>query len=172
MSRGRLAGLCLAVAMAAVGAAAKPAPAPTGIVVEKAVPGFEAAKAGIQAGDLLTSWSRPANPPANPTPASGPLRSPFDLQEVYVDQAPRAKTVTLDLLRGGKKISTPISQYPWRLETRPTFSAKWLASYEEGRNLIDKGDLEKGSGLGGPSPATWRPRTSTSTPRGSGCARA
>ncbi len=145
MSRGRLAGLCLAVAVAAVGAAAKPAPAPTGIVVEEAVPGFEAAKAGIQAGDLLVSWSRPANRPANPTPASGRLRSPFDLQEVYVDQAPRAKMLTLDLVRGGKKISIPISQYPWRLETRPALSAEWLPRYENGRSLIEKGDIGKGS---------------------------
>jgi CHAT domain-containing protein len=125
--------------------AALATPAPPGIVVEKVVPGHEAAKAGIQPGDVLVSWEREANPPANRAPASGLFRSPFDVLEVQIDQAPRARTVTLGLVREGKKISTPILQYPWQLETRPAFPARWLPRYEEGRSAIEKGDLANGT---------------------------
>ena len=127
--------------------AALATPPPPGIVVEKVVPGHEAAKAGVQPGDVLVSWTREANPPANPAPASGVFRSPFDVLEVQINEAPRAKTLTLGLLREGKTISTPIAQYPWQLETRPAFPAVWLSRYEEGRSAIEKGDLANGSGV-------------------------
>jgi CHAT domain-containing protein/Tfp pilus assembly protein PilF len=148
VSAGRLAvpGLILATALAATPKpTTTPAPAASGVIVETVTPGFEAAKAGIQPGDLLISWTRPANPPANPAPAGGFFLSPFDVQEVYVDQAPRSTTLTLDLIRDGRKVSTPILHFPWRFQTRPAFSAKWLTRYEEGRSAIEKGDLVKGS---------------------------
>ncbi len=134
--------------LAAATLAAAPKPEATsegvGIVVEAATPAFEAAKAGIQAGDIVASWERAANPPANPTPASGLFRSPFDVLEVYFEQAPRARTMTLGLVRDGKKTPVTIAQYPWRLETRPAFSGKRLARYEKGRRLIEQGDLPNG----------------------------
>ena len=106
-----------------------------GLVVETVTPGYEAAKAGIHPGDVLVSWERAANPPANALPPRGLFRSPFDLFEAYVDQAPRARTLTLDVLRQGKRISIPIGQFPWRLEARPRFSSRSLRLFEEGRGL-------------------------------------
>ncbi len=146
MSSQGLGSLCLALIANCLGAAT-PTSAPAGVVVEKVVPGFDAAKAGILPGDTLLTWARPANPPANPAPASGTFRSPFDVLEVYIDQAPRAKTLALGLQRDGTTISTSIAQYPWRLEIRPAFSAKWLPRYEEGRSAIEKGDLATGSDI-------------------------
>ena len=108
MSRKVLGSLCLALIANSIGSAATTAPPSTGVVVEKVVPGFDAAKAGIQPGDILLTWARPANPPANPASASGAFRSPFDVLEVYIDQAPRAKTLALGLQREGKTISTSI----------------------------------------------------------------
>jgi hypothetical protein len=136
------------IGLAAAMLAAAPKPEATsegvGIVVEAATPAYDAAKAGIQSGDILTSWERAANPPANPTPASGLFRSPFDVLEVYFEQAPRAGTMTLGLVRDGKTTPVTIAQYPWRLETRPAFSAKWLTRYEKGRLRIEQGDLPNG----------------------------
>ncbi len=146
ITRRGLGSVCLALIASSLGIAT-PTSTPAGVVVEKVVPGFDAAKAGIQPGDILLTWARAANPPANPAAASGTFRSPFDVLEVYIDQAPRAKTLALGLQREGKTISTSIAQYPWRLDTRPAFSAKWLPRYEEGRSAIEKGDLAKGSDI-------------------------
>ena len=140
-------GLFGAALLATLGSFETPLPAPPGIVVERAIPGYEAAKAGIQAGDVLVSWERAANPPANAAPATGVFGSPFDVPEVFFEQGPRARTLMLGLMREGRKLSVPIGQYPWRLETRPAFSARWLARYEEGSRLIEQGELARGSDL-------------------------
>jgi len=138
--------LLVALTGADPGAVPKPSAVPAGIVVEKVLPGFEAAKAGIQAGDVLISWERGANPPANPSGASGSFRSPFDVTEVFIEQSPRARMMTLGVLRAGKRIVIPVRQFPWELETRPLFSPRWIGRYEEGRRLIEIGETEKGWG--------------------------
>src|SRR5262249_40963713 len=137
--------LLVATVFATLGTSAAPTPAASGIVVETVEPGYEAAKAGVQAGDKLLSWERPANPPANPQAAAGSFRSPFDVFEVETEQAPRAKTTTVVLTRAGRRLSVPILQYPWRVETRPSFSPRLLARYEQGQRLIDSDDLKGGS---------------------------
>jgi CHAT domain-containing protein/tetratricopeptide (TPR) repeat protein len=146
-----LSGLLLALAAASGLAAAdsKDAGAP-GVVVERTTPAFEAARVGIQPGDVLLSWERGANPPANPTAASGSFRSPFDVTEAFIDQSPRARTtIALTILRDGKRLTIPIGQYPWRVETRPMFSVRWFSRYEDGRRLVEQGDSDKGL-------ETWR----------------
>jgi CHAT domain-containing protein/Flp pilus assembly protein TadD len=134
------------VLIANPGASSPPA-AGQGVVVERALPGFEAAKAGIRPGDVLLSWERGPNPPANPAPAKGAFRSPFDLLEVYLEQAPRARTLTLVIQRAGARITIPILQRRWGLETRPRFSPPQLVRYEEGRTLTERGEIEKGWSL-------------------------
>jgi len=136
--------LALLFALAARTVPGLPPDPDSGVVVEKTTPGFEAAKAGFQAGDVLLGWERAPNPPANPTSESGVFRSPFDVQEAYVDQAPRARTLTFRLTRDGQKVSVPILQYPWGLETRPRFSEERLLRYELGKQSIAQGEREKG----------------------------
>jgi len=88
-----------------------PAPAPlSGLVVEEVKPGNVAAKAGIQAGDLLLRWHR--------AKAGGELVSPFDLDQVQVEEAPRG-TVALDATRAGKPVSFEIGESDWGLKVRP-----------------------------------------------------
>jgi S1-C subfamily serine protease len=75
-TRAPLIGLLLAWAVAPLlSAPANLPPPPAGVIVEKPTPGFEAARVGIQPGDVLLSWDRGANPPVNPKPASGLFRS-------------------------------------------------------------------------------------------------
>jgi CHAT domain-containing protein len=127
--------------------AAGPSPAPSGrgVVVERVTPAFEAARAGIQPGDTLLSWERAANPPANPKPASGSFRSPFDVTEAFIEQAPRGKpTLTLAVLRDGKPIAISVGQYPWRVDTRPQLPDGLLSRYDDGKRLVEQGEAEKG----------------------------
>ena len=132
-----------AVLLTAFGIFAAPAPTTLpGVIVEKTVPGQEAAKAGIRPGDVLIGWERGASPPANPTPAKGSFGSPFDVLEVYIEQAPRAKTMTLVVLRDANRLAIPIGQFPWGLEARPRFSPRRLESYEEGKRMAERGHLE------------------------------
>jgi len=85
-SRALLLAAAFAVVAAKPGAASAAAQAPAhGVYVEKVVPGFEAAKAGIQPGDVLVGWERAANPPASPAGARGEFRSPFDTLEVLTE---------------------------------------------------------------------------------------
>ena len=115
-----------------------------GIVVENVVQGSAGEKPRIEPGDILISWKRPSNPPANPTGASGNFRTPFDLLETCIRQAPRAKALTLTLTRNGERLTAAISELGCEIETRPAFRGSRLAQYEEGRRLIAEGDLAKG----------------------------
>ena len=58
----------------------------SGVVVEEVGEDFAAHKAGLEPGDLLLHWVRAASPPANPEPASGELDSPFDLDDVEMEE--------------------------------------------------------------------------------------
>ena len=113
-------------------------------MVEEVTPGGDAAKAGLRPGDVLVSWERGANPPSNPAPARGSFRSPFDVDEVRFEQGPRARSLTLALRRDGASVSAPIGQYPWRLQTRPALTGKWLSRYERGRDLQKTGGPSEG----------------------------
>jgi len=71
------------------------APEPSaGLVTEAIEPGTTAAKAGLEPGDVLVSWTTEAG-------AAGTLRTPFDLATVFVEEVPR-RTVTLAGTRGGQ----------------------------------------------------------------------
>ena len=91
MRRNCIAGLCLLLAAIALEAT----PSPAGIVVENVATGEEAERAGLQPGDVLVSWKRNPNPPANPAGASGLFRTPFDVLETQIDQSPRARTISI-----------------------------------------------------------------------------
>ncbi len=149
MKGGRAATLWLAALACASSAAATPAPAPSGVVVEAVGEGSEGEKAGIRPGDILIAWKRPPNPPANPAGASGIFRTPFDVLRVNTEDAQRADTLTLELKRDGARLSASVSPYDWLIDTRPAFSGRRLALYDEGRRLVESGEREEGC-------ARWR----------------
>jgi CHAT domain-containing protein/Tfp pilus assembly protein PilF len=130
-----------------VGAPASGAAAPSsvsGVIVESVRPGGPAAAAGLRAGDLLVSWRRVENPPANPSGASGTFRTPFDVSETNIDQSPRARRLTIEYRRGGETGSVSIQPYRWEVETRPRFSGSREESYEAGRRLFEGDKTEEG----------------------------
>lgn len=109
------------------------------IVVFEVAPGSAAERAGLEAGDELAAWSSESG-------GSGALRTPFDLGEVKVEQAPRGP-VTLAGFRAGEERSWRVLPGVWGIEARPAFAPDLLALYEQGRERIGAGDLEAGGAL-------------------------
>jgi CHAT domain-containing protein/tetratricopeptide (TPR) repeat protein len=72
-----------------------------GVVIEEIPKGSALEKAGLQVGDVILSWERLPNPPANPEGARGEIRSPFDWMWVEIEQAPRGVVVLRGERRGG-----------------------------------------------------------------------
>jgi CHAT domain-containing protein/tetratricopeptide (TPR) repeat protein len=123
----------LAAAVASAGAAAEPSEG--GVVVESVVTGFAAQEAGLRPGDVVVGWERAASPPANPQPAGGDVRSPFDLAQVEREQAPRGELTLLGEREGGP-LRVRIPPGEWRLSVRPAFAAADLDAYVQAKALI------------------------------------
>ena len=104
-------------------------PAAPGVAVQAVQERGAAAAAGVGAGDTLVSWRR-ARSGVSPA-ASGELRSPFDLEILEMEQAPRG-AVSLAVRRGGEVHSVALGAGPWGITPRatpgamPGLEACWL----------------------------------------------
>ena len=120
-----------------------PTEAPQGVVVEEVAEGSVLAQVGIRPGDVLLTWERLPNPPANPTQASGNLDSIFDWLWVDWDERARGRFRFLVERRGEMKaIEVPMGF--WGAQVRPRFSGTILESYSRGRDSLAKGAAEEG----------------------------
>ncbi len=146
----------LAVLAAAFGAGAARSDAPlpdwtvppVGLMVDSVEAGGAAERAGLRRGDVLLRWSRVAAPVAAAADTRGELRTPFDLDDVEVEQAPLG-TITLAFERDGRPLSVDLGPgSEWRLVARAQLQGADLVSYERGREQLDTGALEGAS-------ATW-----------------
>ena len=127
--------------------AANTAPSvPGGVVVESLEPGGAAEKAGLKAGDVLLSWERAANLPANPEPASGEFRTPFDLRETEIEQAPRG-SLKICVVREERSFEVEIPPGDWKAKTRPELSDHDRADYELAVQKLDGETPEAAIGL-------------------------
>jgi CHAT domain-containing protein len=114
-----------------------------GVVIETVVAVSGPEKAGAREGDVFRAWTRLANPPANPEPASGMLESPFDWQWMEIEQAPRG-TVELRGERQGKPLVLQVPIGLWNAEVRPVLPAGLEDLYRRGKELVDKEQVEEG----------------------------
>jgi CHAT domain-containing protein/Tfp pilus assembly protein PilF len=112
-----------------------------GIVVEAVTRGSAGEQAGIQPGDVLTSWTRAAAPPANPDPAKGLLASPFDLLDLEVEQGARGR-VTLHGTRRGQPLAIDVPQGRWRITARPPLGASSAELHTNARAAYAAGDVD------------------------------
>jgi len=119
-----------------------------GVVIESLDKGSLAGKTGMQAGDLIVSWSRAASPPANPQAAHGQIESPFDFAEVEHDQAQRGR-LTLIGQHAGKKARWMIPSGSWEVKVHPALSKDLLSLYQEGQSLVESKKIVEGT-------ARWR----------------
>jgi CHAT domain-containing protein/tetratricopeptide (TPR) repeat protein len=105
-------------------------PEPVGVAVERATRSFEAAKAGMRAGDILTHWSSGDH--------EGEIESPFDVFQIEVQEAYRGP-VTFTGLRGSSRQVWILGPQDWGLVTRPAFPPHLQALYLQGQKLAAAG---------------------------------
>ncbi|MEM7353033.1 MAG: tetratricopeptide repeat protein, partial [Acidobacteriota bacterium] len=99
-----------------------------GLVVEEVGPGSALERAGLEAGDVLWSWRRLPQPPANPEAARGELNSVLDWTWVEFEQAPRG-TVELSGRRGADERVFTVEAGHWDAELRPWMPEPQLRDY-------------------------------------------
>jgi CHAT domain-containing protein/Tfp pilus assembly protein PilF len=105
-----------------------------GVVIEAVAAASAPEKAGVREGDVFRAWTRLANPPIHPEPASGTLESPFDWYWMELEQAPRG-TVELRGERQGEPLVIQVPVGLWETEVRP---ADLADLYRHGKELVDK----------------------------------
>ncbi|HTC94732.1 MAG TPA: CHAT domain-containing protein [Terriglobales bacterium] len=128
-----LAGL-LSISMVAM---AFPAEEPRpGIVVSSIAAHSVAERSGLREGDILQSW--------NAGEAQGSLESPFDLLLVETEQLPRGRIVVTGW-RGNEQQQWTFEPGRLGLKTRPDFPSALLLQYQQGEDLLSKGNLAKGT---------------------------
>ncbi len=125
---------------------AQPSPSPAGVVVERVKAGWPAEAAGIRPGDVLLSWSRAANPPANPSPAQGDLLTPFEISQVEIEQSPRGG-IRIHGLRGGQRLAFDLPPQGWGIAARPPLPESVVKTYLGGQRQIDTDGTRRGLDL-------------------------
>jgi CHAT domain-containing protein/Tfp pilus assembly protein PilF len=128
-----LAGLLSISMVATAFPAEKPRP---GIVVSSIAAHFGAERSGLREGDILQSW--------NTGEAQGSLESPFDLLLVETEQLPRGRIVVTGW-RGNEQQQWTFEPGRLGLKTRPDFPSALLLQYQQGEDLLSKGNLAKGT---------------------------
>lgn len=117
----------VAVESGVVGESQTAAPAPEeplvlpGVVIEEIPKGSALEKAGLQAGDVILTWERLPNPPANPEGARGKIDNPFDWMWLEIEQAPRGRMV-LSYARKGHVTLAHVSEGHWGAIVRSRLS--------------------------------------------------
>ena len=127
--------LALLLGLAAPPVSADPG---AGVVLESLHPTSALVAAGLQVGDVLISWERPAEPPLRTRPAQGELVSPFEWRWLLQEQAPRG-IVRLFGRRADRTLEWTVEPGIWDGTVRPVMSEDWLETYEEGRRFIEQG---------------------------------
>src|SRR5262249_9836752 len=128
--------LLLSLPLSPMAFASEPEEPEEGAVVEEVTKGW--APVGMRSGDLLLSWSRGEE-------SNGPVRSPFDLDQIFIEQAPLGR-ITLRGTGEGESRKWALPPGGWIIQARPTLPKALLALYEQGRDQIAAGNLEEGAG--------------------------
>jgi CHAT domain-containing protein/Tfp pilus assembly protein PilF len=107
----------------------KPLP---GVLVEEVGKNAETGKSEFQKGDLLLRWSG--------NDAKGEIRSPFDLRELLIEQAPRG-TIRIDGVRGDQAQTWILEPSTSPIRSRPNLPESVLTIYQQGQQLAQAGKL-------------------------------
>ena len=114
-----------------------------GVVVESVKKDSPVDKAGLRAGDVLLTWEREANPPANPEAAHGELRNPFDAWALEVEQKPRG-TVRFSLRRDGERLTLAMPAGNWSYGVKPELEAPLAEAFTKAIEASRGEDLAGG----------------------------
>jgi len=112
-----------------------------GIVVEEVTPESLGARAGLQAGDLLLSWCRTATPSDSSCLSEGRFESPFDFEEMDLEQAPRGGVRIRGKHTAGETVWVllPGTQ---SVNVRPVLPKNLYDLYQDGRSLATANRLD------------------------------
>ncbi len=116
-----------------------------GVVIEEMPKGSALEKAGLQVGDVILTWERLPNPPANPEGAEGVLTSYFDWQALEEEQVPRG-VVVLRGRRAGELLELRVEPGLWAATVRPVLSRALEKIYLAGKAQLASGDIEAAVG--------------------------
>lgn len=103
-----------------------------GLVVEQVFKDSQAQRAGVHPGDILVSWKRAG--------AEGEFGSPFDLANIFLEQAPRGP-ITISAFSGRSRREWVFRSDAWGISVRPNFSEPILSIYLQGEELLAAGKL-------------------------------
>lgn len=110
---------------------------PTKVVVESLPLGSALARAGVEPGDVLETWTTMVG---NAT--SLLIDSPFTFEDLRIEQAPRGRT-RLHGKRGSEPVSFVVEPGDWRAEVRPAMSPVELQAYDAMRREVEDGRFEE-----------------------------
>ncbi len=134
----RLWGLCLALVLFLPSLRSA-----QGVVVESVAASSALEKAGAREGDVFRTWTRLANPPADPEPDSGTLQSPFGWRWLEIEQASRGP-VELRGERHGAPLVIVVPIGLWDAQVRPVLPTELEDLYRRGKELVDKEQVQAG----------------------------
>src|SRR5258708_13026923 len=105
-----------------------------GVVVESLLIHLEGERAGLKEGDILLAW-RQGN-------AKGEFESPVDLPFVRLERGSRG-VVQLEGLRGAERRTWTLPSDSWGILARPIFQGELLRAYQEERELLRTGNIDR-----------------------------
>ncbi len=112
-----------------------------GVVIEEIPKDSTLEEAGLQLGDVILSWERLPNPPANPDAAKGELTSYPDWLELEAEQVPRG-AVVLRGRRGGASLEITVEPGLWEAKVQPVLSQAIEQIYLAGKAQLAAQDVE------------------------------
>ena len=115
-----------------------------GVVVEKVGKTSALYKAGVLPGDLLFTWERMAEPPANQKGAQGQFKNVFYWRIFLIEQTPRGR-INLYGERDGKSCFFEVPMGDWQaVQVRPIMPKRFLSHFYKGKDFIQSGKISKG----------------------------
>lgn len=114
------------------------------IIVEAVAEGSSAQRAGVEPGDVFTAWQHAAPVAVTGSAVEGELSSPFDLEAVEIQQAPRG-AVRLRGFRGHEPLAVTLPPGRWLMKSRPALGGPTRDSYSKARALLADGRVAEGA---------------------------
>ena len=113
------------------------------VVLEKLSDSSSLLWSGVRAGDAVVAWERISVADKSQPRTTGQVKSVLDWTELEINQAP-AGPVRLHLWREGRELEVQVPVGLWDARVRPCLPDTLLSLYDQGRLLVEGGDVSAG----------------------------